>query len=485
MPDGTSRSEEHAVPHPGATGSLWRLPAMRLLALYTLFGFTGFFATISALPAWIARNGTSESLAGFVTTTLLVATVSTQSIVPRLVARFGMTATLAIGLFALGAPALLFLVDGGYVWVLAICAVRGVGFGAMTVLGAMLTARLVPPTRRGEAIGIYGLAIAVPNLLAVPGGVALVSAGHFAVVAVLGAVPLLGLPVVRALARAAEAHAEPDARLDGSPSSGATSSGTTTSGAGATSSAAEVPAAAPGTTSARSGLTGAASGATSASSGPTPARSGATAGPVDLAAAKRSRRAARTASIGPAIVLMVVTLTSGGFMTYVPIMRPDGALATVALLVWGAVGALTRWRIGVVADRSGLRRLLPGASVLSIVGICVVASGLLLDGPGQTAASWIVILTGSVILGMGFGGTQNLTLLAAFMRAKQRETATVSSVWNIGFDTGTAIGSGLVGLLILAVTIPSALALTSLLVLASIPLAIRSARPPGAEYCRL
>lgn len=398
--------------------SLWHLPAVRLLALYTLFGFTGFFATISALPAWIADQGTSDSLAGFVTTTLLVATVSTQSMVPRMVARFGMTATLAIGLTALGAPSLLFLIDGGYWWVLLICALRGIGFGSMTVLGAMLTAKVVPVTRRGEAIGIYGLAIAVPNLLAVPGGVALVSSGHFWIVALLGAAPLLGLPAVRALARSAAAHDDPSVSAE-SPAPGA--------------------------------------------DGPS----------ADAQGGRLSRRAARKAALGPAFVLMVVTLTSGGFMTYLPIIRPDGALATIALLVWGACGATTRWRIGLLADRTGLRALLPGSSVLSIVGIGVVAGGLLLTG----GASWVVILLGSAILGVGFGGTQNLTLVAAFARARQRETATVSSVWNIGFDTGTALGSGLVGLLILVVTIPSALALTSLLIVASMPMAIRAARP--------
>lgn len=180
--------------------------------------------------------------------------------------------------------------------------------------------------------------------------------------------------------------------------------------------------------------------------------------------------------MGPAFVLMVVTLTSGGFMTYLPIARPDGALATVALLVWGAFGAFTRWRIGPVADRTGLRALLPGSSAVSIVGICTVAGGLLLDG----AASWTAVLVGAAILGIGYGGTQNLTLVAAFVRARQKETATVSSVWNIGFDAGTALGSGLVGLLILAVTIPSALALTSMLIVTSLPVAIRAARPPAA-----
>jgi MFS family permease len=418
MPDDTSRPTA-ASPTETTRRSLWHLPAMRLLAVYTITGFTGFFATMSALPAWIAAQGTSDSLAGFVTTTLLAATVSTQSMVPRMIARFGMTATLAIGLAALGAPSLLFLVDGGYWWVLAICALRGVGFGSMTVIGAMLTARIVPPARRGEAIGIYGLAIAVPNLLVVPGGVALVSAGYFWVVALLGAVPLLGLPVVRALAKAAAAHDDSVAGSGAAPDKAARRTS-------------------------------------------------------DRAASGAARQAARRAALGPAFVLMVVTLTSGGFMTYLPIIRPDGALATIALLVWGAFGAFTRWRIGPVADRTGLTALLPGSSLLSIAGICIVAGGLVLYG----AVSWAVVIGGAAVLGIGFGGTQNLTLLAAFARARQKETATVSSVWNIGFDAGTALGSGLVGLLILAVTIPSALALTSLLIVVSLPVAIRSARPP-------
>ncbi len=393
-----------------SSGSLWRLPAMWLLAAYTLFGFTGFFVTISALPAWLVGQGTDESLAGFVTTALLVATVSTQLMVPRLTHRLGLAITLAAGVIALGAPSLLFLVDGGYVWVLVISAVRGIGFGILTVLGSMLTARIVPPERRGEAIGIYGLAIALPNLFAVAGGVALVTAGHFTIVALLGAAPLLGLLAVRHLARAAgpdEGH-----RFD-SP-------------------------------------------------------------PADQEAARADRQAARMASLGPATVLMVVTLTSGGFITYLPIARPDGALATIGLLLWGVTGALTRWRAGLLADTSGLERLLPVSSALNIIGIGAVAAGLLWD----EGASWALVLLGSTVLGAGYGAIQSLTLVAAFKRARQDQAATVSSVWNIGFDAGLALGSGLVGVLTLVMAIPGALALTGLLILASIPLAVRISRPP-------
>lgn len=417
------------VPSPGVAaraGSLWRLPAMRLLALYTLAGFTGFFATMSALPAWIAQRGIAGSLAGLVTTMLLIATVLTQTMVPRLLQRFGMTTTLAIGSVALGAPSLLFLVDGGYGWVLAICAARGIGFGILTVLGSMLTARIVPPERRGEAVGIYGLAIAVPNLLAVAGGVALVATGNFAVVAILGAAPLLGLATVRALARAAGPGDGPAIGIDGRRSPADQDGGP---------------------------ADGAARGA---------------------AGSRAARRAARNAAFGPAIVLTAVTLANGGYMTYLPIARPDGALATLALLVWGATGALARWRVGLFADRSGLRLLLPSASVLSGVGIGIVVGGIV--GGGTAGAA--VVLIGSAVLGVGYGSAQNLTLVAAFIRARHRETTTVSAVWNVGFDAGTAIGSALVGALTVVMAIPGALALTTVLIAASLPLAVRSARPP-------
>lgn len=161
-------------------------------------------------------------------------------------------------------------------------------------------------------------------------------------------------------------------------------------------------------------------------------------------------------------------------MTFLPIARPDGALASVALLVWGAVGGFSRWRVGLIADRVGLKRLLPAASALNIVGIGTVAAGLLLEGG---ASSWTVIVIGSAVLGAGYGAVQNLTLVAAFQRARHQQLVTVSSVWNIGFDTGLALGSGLVGMMTAAVPIPGALALTGLLILTSLPLAARVSRP--------
>src|SRR5690606_26000548 len=147
---------------------------------------------------------------------------------------------------------------------------------------------------------------------------------------------------------------------------------------------------------------------------------------------RRARRRARNAALGPATVLMVVTLTSGGFMTFLPIARPDGALASVALLVRGTIGGLSRWRVGLIAGRVGLAWLLPAWSARNRVGVSTVAAGLLLQG----ASSWAVGVIGCAVRGAGYGAVQNLTLVAACQEARHQQLVRVGSVWKSGFDTG-------------------------------------------------
>lgn len=176
--------------------ALLSLPPIRALLVLTLFGFTGFFLTLSSLPLHAVSVGVPEALAGLPTTVLLAATVLTQLGVPRLMAAAGRPTTLAIGLVALGAPAPLLLVNDGLWWLLADSAIRGIGFGILTVLSPLLATAAVPPSRHGSAIGLYGLAVALPNLVAIPASVALTGAGRFDLVAWFAVAPLLALPLV-------------------------------------------------------------------------------------------------------------------------------------------------------------------------------------------------------------------------------------------------------------------------------------------------
>ena len=175
---------------------------MLALALMSMFGFSGYAALLAVAPLWVVRGGSSPAGAGLVNGVLLTATVVTQLAVPRALATWGTGRVLVTGLLLLGLPAPAYLLSDALGWVLALSAVRGAGFGILTVVGSTVVAQLVPASRRGAAIGVYGLSVAVPNLLLLPGSVPVVERWGFSPVFWLGALPLLGVPAALRLVRA-------------------------------------------------------------------------------------------------------------------------------------------------------------------------------------------------------------------------------------------------------------------------------------------
>ena len=367
---------------------------MQALVGVTALGFASYCLTLASLPTYAVLGGTSAATAGLVTAVFLLVTIAVQGTVPALSGRFGQMPVLAAGLLAIGLPSPLYVLDDGLPWLCLLSAVRGAGFAVLTVLGSTLAAQVAPRERRGESIGIYGLAIAVPNLVAVPAGVALVLADSVAWLSWLAASPVLGLVFVPVLGRAVAGH----------PAA-------TASGAG---------------------------------------------------------RTAALAALLPSVVLFAVTLAGGGVVTYLPIERPEGATATVALLLFGVTAALGRWRAGLLADRLGGRGLLIAAVGVGVAGMLLLAAGLV----GPTA----VLLVGAAVFGASFGAVQNLTLLVAFARAGEGGTSSASAVWNASFDAGTAAGAALLGLLAAGVGLPWTFVLAAALLVAVAPAAVLSSR---------
>jgi predicted MFS family arabinose efflux permease len=368
---------------------------MQALIGVTVLGFASYCLTLASLPVYAVAGGAAARSAGLVTAVFLLVTIAVQTTIPALTTRFGVGPVVAAGLIAIGLPSPLYVLDDGLAWICALSAVRGAGFAVLTVLGATLAARVAPPERRGESIGLYGLAIAVPNLVAVPAGAALVLDGHVGWLSWLAALPLLGVFLVPLLVRSVAPQPAP--------------------------------------------------------------------GPAGTA------WAAVRAALVPSLVLFVVTMAGGGLVTFLPIERPDGVLATVALLIFGVTGAVSRWRAGLLADRLGLRLLIPLALVLAAVGLAVTGIGLAI-GPAA-------VLIGAAIFGAGFGATQNLTLLAAFARAGERGTTTASAMWNASFDAGTAIGALALGFLAAGIGLDGTYVAVAALLAAAVPLASAAARP--------
>jgi MFS family permease len=80
----------------------------------------------------------------------------------------------AVGLLLLGVPALALTASATMLDIPALSVVRGLGFAIVVVVGSALVASLVRPERRGEGLGLYGVVVGVPSIVALPLGAWLV-----------------------------------------------------------------------------------------------------------------------------------------------------------------------------------------------------------------------------------------------------------------------------------------------------------------------
>ena len=147
------------------------------------------------MPVHAAAGGASPAAAGTTTGVFMAATVAAQLTVPAVLRRTGPRAALVAGALALGAPAALLVATSALPVLHAVAVVRGIGFGLVTVTGAALVADLAPAAKRGRAVGLYGVAVGLPQLVLLSGGVWAYEVLDPAVVLLAGA----ALPLVSAL----------------------------------------------------------------------------------------------------------------------------------------------------------------------------------------------------------------------------------------------------------------------------------------------
>jgi hypothetical protein len=69
--------------------------------------------------------------------------------------------------------------------------------------------------------------------------------------------------------------------------------------------------------------------------------------------------------------------------------------------------------------------------------------GLGVSGTGM--GSGVLVVLGTAVFGIAYGGAQNVTLLLSFDLAGADRRAGASAAWNATYDAGTAIGALLIG----------------------------------------
>ena len=375
------------------TRSVLREPGMPLLVLMTGLGFSGYAALLPVAPLWAVHGGAGSVGAGAVNGVLMLFTVLTQLVVPRALRLLGWTPVLGAGMLLLGAPAALFALSDSLSLILLVSAVRGMGFGVLTVTGSALVAELVEPARRGQAIGVYGLAIAAPQILFVSGGPWAVEHLGYGVIFAIGLLPVVGAVPAMMLGR----------RVDHVPDP--------------------------------------------------------TEPPPYLSLLR------------PMALLLAVTLAGGALITFMAPMSDSALLSTLALLCMTAVAAVARWKAGGLADRHGARAFIWPLVLLTVVGMSVVAWAV---RDPQATTAWALLL-GATIVGVSYGGLQNLTLVVAFESVSRPHYGAASAVWNVGFDAGTGAGAVMIGLIAGGSSYSTAMLVGGAVSLLTVPLAL--ARP--------
>ena len=181
-----SRTTDHRTGEPPRPRLLTAALARVLAASFG--ALSSFYLLLSVTPMLT----TSAGSAGIVTGVLMCGGVLAELATPRLMARLGVRRVLAIGLVLLGAPSLLLIASDRLALIVAVCAVRGLGFGLTVVASGSLVVSLVPAERRGEGLGVFGVVASAPSIVALPAGVWL--AGHvgYPLVFALAAVAALG-----------------------------------------------------------------------------------------------------------------------------------------------------------------------------------------------------------------------------------------------------------------------------------------------------
>ena len=377
---------------------------------------------------------------------------------------------------ALGAPAPALILASSGVGLYAICVVRGVGFAIFTIAGTVSTGEIAPPSRHRRAGRAVRAGAAIPAVALVPLSVLLLHNIGFWPVAVLATLPVPGalFAVGSGWRRSAGGHNDRAGQRvieRGDERAGELPGGRVGDRAGER---------AGGRVGDRAGeRAGGRVGdrAGERAGGRVGDRAGERAGERvgerargrDASSPRSAAAAAVRRVLAPAAVLCALTVAGGAVVTILPIAR-SGFVATAGLAVFGAAAAGAHWQAGVRVRRHGVAVLLVSACVIAVAGLLTLAGGL-------SGGDAVPVLVGCTVAGVGYGAAQSLTLVSAFARTRPRSRATASAVWNVAFDSGTAVGAVLIGALTATwLGIWGAFAVLAALVLASVPLAITSGR---------
>ncbi|GAB3940823.1 MFS transporter [Corynebacterium tapiri] len=185
--------------------SVWSSPGFTPTMIAVASAFGAWSILLPVLPLAVLDSGGTAALAGATTAVFMAVTVVTQMCTPFLLRKFGYNPVMVVAALMLGVPALGHLLGMDAWIVLLFSALRGIGFGAITVAESALIAELVPVRLLGKATGLLGVFVGLAQMLLLPSGLFL--ADHFnyetvyvvaAAIALVAGVMCLRIPRIKA-----------------------------------------------------------------------------------------------------------------------------------------------------------------------------------------------------------------------------------------------------------------------------------------------
>lgn len=388
--------------------SIWKSPGFVATLIAVAAAFGSWSMLLPVIPTAVIDAGGSDALAGGTTGIFMLATVITQIGTPAALRKFGYNPVMVAAAIMLGIPTLGYLLGMEAFWVLLFSALRGIGFGALTVAESALIAELVPVRFLGKGSGMLGVFIGLSQMIFLPLGLAIGEATSFdtvyliaAVVALVAAVMCLRIPRLKAAPKRRPATYEPQAEKPEAPVP--------------TWRLITIPA---------------------------------------LAVTSLSMSFGAVSSFLPVAVRELDPVTGA-------------VIGGVMLSITGGAAMVFRYGSGVIADRRGMpgATMIPG-QIMGFVGVGLMAVTIISGG-----SIWWLVLA-AILFGGGFGIVQNEALLSMFFRLPRSRVSEASALWNISFDAGTGLGSFLLGAVAARLAYEGAFGVGALIVLVGLGLTV-------------
>ena len=179
--------------------SLGSQPARSQVGLVTVAAFGGFACFFVLLPAvpLMADSLGGPFAAGLVTGILTLGAIVAQLLTPRMLKWIGYKTLFQLGLVLLGLPALAYGVAADTLGlVIVITAVRGLGFGILTVVPPALIASTASDAQRSSLVSAYGFSVALAGTLGPPFGLVLFEVGVSSAAITAGALAMASVVIL-------------------------------------------------------------------------------------------------------------------------------------------------------------------------------------------------------------------------------------------------------------------------------------------------